>query len=136
MSGQITQSCCQAFPGSAAGSISIVLFSHPFFNCGACVFLNKTVYSAKGLIPIAIHMDGAEFYSNSEYMVWSVGSILVENDHVFDTKFVVCCIPHESMQSNDVFWFVGNNFFLFLNMPVPQFSGPYTISFCNSFWCR
>ena len=58
----------------------------------------------QGLIPISVHCDGAEFYSNSEYMVWSIGSCLVENDHVFDTKFVTCCLPHEAMQSNDVFW--------------------------------
>ena len=28
----------------------------------------------KGLIPIAFHVDGAEFYSNSEFYVWSIGS--------------------------------------------------------------
>ena len=65
----------------------------------------------QGLIPLAIHCDGAEFYSNSEYMVWSIGSCLVENDHVFDTKFVTCCLPHEAMQSNDVFWSVNMHYF-------------------------
>ena len=28
-----------------------------------------------GLIPLNIHMDGAEFYSNSEFNVWSIGSV-------------------------------------------------------------
>lgn len=72
------------------------------YDVHACILLCGT---NRGLIPIAVHCDGAEFYSNSEYMVWSVGSCLVENDHVFDTKFVTCCLPHEAMQSNDVFWF-------------------------------
>ena len=31
---------------------------------------------ASGLIPVALHTDGAEFYSNSEFYVWSWGSVL------------------------------------------------------------
>lgn len=64
-----------------------------------------THVGCKGLIPLQVHMDGAEFYSNSEYMVWSVGSVLVENDQPLDTKFVICCIPHEAMQTPEVLWF-------------------------------
>ena len=28
-----------------------------------------------GLLPINLHLDGAEFYSNSEFYVWSLGSV-------------------------------------------------------------
>ena len=35
---------------------------------------------ASGLIPVALHTDGAEFYSNSEFYVWSWGSVLATGE--------------------------------------------------------
>lgn len=58
-----------------------------------------------GLLPIALHTDGAEFYSNSEYMVWSMSSIL-STAHVWDSKFPICIIPHSCMTS-DAHWTVA-----------------------------
>lgn len=34
----------------------------------------------RGLIPIAVHTDGAEMYTNSEYYVWSVGSLFATGE--------------------------------------------------------
>lgn len=45
-----------------------------------------------------LHVDGAEFYSNSEYMVWSMGSVFAEG-HVWDIKFPCVCIPHALMHN-------------------------------------
>ena len=33
-----------------------------------------------GIIPVTFHMDGAEFYRDAEYNVWSVSSILASGD--------------------------------------------------------
>lgn len=41
-------------------------------------------------------MDGAEFFANSEYLVYSIGSILAEGS-VWDTKFPACAIPYDQM---------------------------------------
>lgn len=38
---------------------------------------------ALGLLPVALHVDGAEFYSNSERYVWSWGSILPTGEAAF-----------------------------------------------------
>lgn len=35
---------------------------------------------ASGLIPLVFHVDGAEFYSNCEYYVWSLGSVLASGE--------------------------------------------------------
>lgn len=45
-----------------------------------------------------MHVDGAEFYSNSEYICWNISSAL-STDHVYDTRFPMVVIPHESMRS-------------------------------------
>ena len=34
----------------------------------------------QGLLPMTFHVDGAEFYSNSEYVVWSMSSALASGD--------------------------------------------------------
>ena len=44
----------------------------------------------------------------------------MENDHVFDTKFVVCCIPHESLQSHSVIWLAISQCF-FVMFPTPNY---------------
>ena len=33
-----------------------------------------------GLVPVALHIDGAEFYSNSEFYVWSWGSLFATGE--------------------------------------------------------
>lgn len=50
---------------------------------------------------MCLHVDGAEFYSNSEYICWSLCSIFA-TDTVLDTKFPIMILPHESMQSESV----------------------------------
>lgn len=34
----------------------------------------------QGIIPLTFHCDGAEFFQNTEYMVWSCGSLLASGD--------------------------------------------------------
>ena len=51
---------------------------------------------AAGMLPMALHVDGAEFFSNSEYLCWSMASVL-SSEHVFDSKFPVVVLPHSSM---------------------------------------
>lgn len=65
------------------------------------LFLLTTELGTKGLIPVALHVDGAEFYSNSEYLVWSMASVLSEA-HVWDCKFPLCILPHDSMATDEV----------------------------------
>ena len=48
-----------------------------------------------------MHTDGAEFYSNSEYLVFSMGSIFAEG-HVWDCKFPCIIIPHSHMIESNV----------------------------------
>lgn len=52
--------------------------------------------SKSGMLPLILHVDGAEFYSNSEYLVWSMSSVLSDS-HVWDSKFPICILPHDSM---------------------------------------
>lgn len=37
-------------------------------------------WRCQGLIPLTLHIDGAEVYSNSEFYVWSVGSCLASGE--------------------------------------------------------
>lgn len=53
------------------------------------------------MIPLILHVDGAEFYSNSEYLCWSLGSAFAV-EHVLDTKLPVCILPHASMVDDGV----------------------------------
>ena len=54
-----------------------------------------------GLLPLLSHCDGAEFYNNTEFVVWSVGSAWSEG-HVWDIKFPIACVPHEAMVDPNV----------------------------------
>ena len=36
--------------------------------------------NGSGTVPISMHYDGAEFYRNCEYNVWSVSSMLAHGD--------------------------------------------------------
>lgn len=51
----------------------------------------------KGLIPIAFHIDGAEFYSNSEFYVWSIGSTFPTGD-VSRNNSIVLDFDHKMYQ--------------------------------------
>lgn len=53
-------------------------------------------------IPLVFHCDGAEVYSNSEFYIWSVSSLMAKRCHVLDNKFQVLKIPHESMRVPEV----------------------------------
>lgn len=57
--------------------------------------------SGSGLIPLVLHVDGAEFYSNSEYVVWSVQSAF-SSGHPWDIKFPICFIAHDRMRDQDI----------------------------------
>lgn len=65
------------------------------------LFLTIEPRLLQGTIPFCLHVDGAEFYSNSEYVCWSMCSALA-TDHVFDTKFPLVVLPHHCMQSESV----------------------------------
>ena len=43
-----------------------------------------------------LHTDGAEFYANSEYIVFSMSSLLSES-HIWDSKFPICILPHDAL---------------------------------------
>ena len=75
-------------------------------SCGAISYffistkhksLSDGLLATSGLLPIALHVDGAEFYANSEYLVWPMASIFGEG-HVWDVKFPCVCIPHLLLQ--------------------------------------
>lgn len=66
----------------------------------ALVGFSSSIYP--GLIPIILHEDGAEFYSNSEFVVFSMGSGLCDGVHVWDGKFPLLCIAYSSMYDNEV----------------------------------
>ena len=72
---------------------------------------------------MTFHNDGAEFFRDSEFHVWSMSSILTSGDvswfpkdikihlccfivppKVHDVKFPLVIIPHESMKDNKVTW--------------------------------
>lgn len=51
------------------------------------------------VIPLALHMDGFEIFSNTEFVAISVSSMLSHNTHVFDTKFQVLKIPSDLIRT-------------------------------------
>lgn len=44
------------------------------------------------MLPIVLHYDGAEFYTNSEYLCWSFCSLFASGD-VLDVKFPLVILP-------------------------------------------
>lgn len=57
----------------------------------------------QGLIPIILHVDGAEFYSNSEYLVFSACSLFAgEDSNIWDVKFPLAVVPHAAMVDSKV----------------------------------
>lgn len=54
-----------------------------------------------GLVPFCLHLDGAEFFTNSEFNVWSLQSVLASGD-VWDTKFPICILPIECLRDDDI----------------------------------
>lgn len=54
-----------------------------------------------GTLPLALHVDGAEFYANSEYLCWSMASVF-SSEHVFDAKFPICVLPHACLLDEGV----------------------------------
>ena len=48
-----------------------------------CCEISHTVHlhmGNSGTVPFIFHVDGAEFYTNSEYLVWSFSSALTSGD--------------------------------------------------------
>ena len=56
---------------------------------------------SKGLLPLILHTDGAEFYTNTEFIVWSFQSAFATGD-IWDTKFPICIISHECLRDKDI----------------------------------
>lgn len=50
---------------------------------------------------MVLHTDGAEFFTNSEYIVWSMSSLFSEA-HIWDSKFPICILPHDSLGTEHV----------------------------------
>ena len=44
-------------------------------------------------IPMVVHCDGGEAYTNFELTVWSISSLLVHGGDTWDTKFILATIP-------------------------------------------
>ena len=63
---------------------------HPVFHDGSGVDFKK-------LVPIVLHIDGAEVYRTSEYHILSWSSMLsaLTVADVSDKKFLSCALPHE-----------------------------------------
>ncbi|CAE7609916.1 unnamed protein product [Symbiodinium sp. CCMP2592] len=54
-------------------------------------------------VPVCFHCDGAEFFRNSEYIVWNMSSIFTDKDSdVWDVKFPNVIIPHANMKDEEV----------------------------------
>lgn len=45
------------------------------------------------IVPCLFHMDGAEFYRNNEFLVWSWCAATSEALNIWDFKFIYCMIP-------------------------------------------
>lgn len=65
-------------------------------------FQFRTLDTIQGLVPICIHVDGAEFYANSEVLVWSMQSVFSSGQHVWDSKYPLVVIPHEMIRDADI----------------------------------
>ena len=66
-----------------------------------CSFMLYMSIPELGLLPIILHTDGAEFYANSEYLVFSMSSVLSDG-HVWDSRFACCVLPHTSLGNDNV----------------------------------
>jgi len=54
------------------------------------------------MLPVHVHMDGAEMFTNREFDVWSISSPLVNGINIFDAKYQVIKIPAALMKSKAV----------------------------------
>ena len=57
----------------------------------------------KSLIPLTLHADGAQFYSEDEVFIWSISSLFGSMGIVTDIllqKFPFCLIPERYMRSD------------------------------------
>jgi hypothetical protein len=53
-------------------------------------------------LPILIHLDGAEIYTNKEFWVLSFSSPLITNVHVLDAKFQICKLPYAAIKDPEL----------------------------------
>ena len=92
------------FELSLAGNMSDDARQRFWDHCSCCdgwkdhpVFDKGSVFDYKKLIPIVLHIDGAEIYRTSEYHILSWSSMLssLTAADVADKKFLSCALPHE-----------------------------------------
>jgi len=53
------------------------------------------------VLPLTIHLDGAEIYTSSEYWVLSFSSAVVRNCNVVDCKFPILKLPYSAIRDGD-----------------------------------
>ena len=53
-------------------------------------------------VPLVIHTDGAESYTNHELSCWSISSLAVHGGETMDAKFLVASIPSWRMPTKEV----------------------------------
>ena len=54
------------------------------------------------VIPLLVHIDGAEVYTNAEFYVLQFSSVMAVDSNVLDTKFPCIKIPHSLMRDKAV----------------------------------
>ena len=50
------------------------------------------------MVPLSFHVDGAEVYADTEFYVWSWGSMLTHGS-CYDTKFPIAAVPYVAIRS-------------------------------------
>ena len=50
----------------------------------------------------SVHADGAEYYTDNEFCVWSLQSVHSHGASVWDSKFPMLQIPHAEMHDPEV----------------------------------
>ena len=60
-----------------------------------CLRCSRELFTL-GLLPLVLHVDGAEFYTNTEFLVYSFASAFSEGE-IWDTKFPCFSIPYDAM---------------------------------------
>ena len=54
------------------------------------------------IIPLQIHVDGLEIYKNTEFLVFSISSVISQAGNLFDSKFQIMKIPYSIMHTAQI----------------------------------
>ena len=54
------------------------------------------------VIPLQIHVDGAEMYAKNPYTVFSISSVLADTTEIMDMKFAVVKIPESCLKPKKI----------------------------------